>query len=188
MDNFTTHIDNKPAKLVPVLIGGAAMAATAIIPFLNLVNCLCCAGIMGGAVLSAFFYKKNFPDTTPFTTGDGAAVGTLSGIVGAVLYSLYSALIFGLSSAGVSVKIDEEFSKVFQQMESSGQDVQALEQIREFVMQVAESPILLFLVILAFSILLFVAFGALGGVIGGSIFKTKNVSVVPPSQQSGPIS
>lgn len=183
MDNYT--LQAKPSKLIPILIGGAVMAATSVIPVLNWINCLCCAGIMGGAVLSAYLYKKNFPEGMIFSTGDGAAVGVLAGLFGAVVTSIISALMFGLSSQGFSVQFDESFERAIQQVQSTGGDAHAVEQIREFIVQIAQSPFLLFIIILVFSLLLFAAFGALGGLIGGSIFKTRVVPTIPPSQNIG---
>ena len=162
------------------------MAATTVTPVLNWINCLCCAGIMGGAVVATWMYKRNFPPSMPFSVGDGATIGVLSGLFGAVLNSMLSALLLGVSSHNMSAAFDEKFDEALRRMESTGQDVQAFNHVRDLVLQVAQSPILLFLIILAFSLLLFAAFGVLGGLIGGSIFKTRTVPVVPPSQQSGP--
>ncbi len=168
-------LSNSPSKLVPVFIGGLAMTATAVIPMLNLINCLCCAGIMGGAILGVWFYKKNFPADAIFTVGDGAVIGALSGLVGAGLTAIIQALQFGIMSGG-SVQFEEELDEALQQMESAGQDPAALEAAREFITQMVTNPMMFFLVILVASMVIFVGFGALGGVIGGNIFKTKTVA------------
>jgi hypothetical protein len=107
MDDFT--LQSKPNKLIPILIGGTVMAATAVIPVLNWINCLCCAGIMGGAVLATYLYKRNFPEGMIFSTGDGASVGVLAGLFGAVVNSIIAALMFGLSSQVFTVQFDESF-------------------------------------------------------------------------------
>src|SRR5258708_39925789 len=92
-------MDQKPDKLIPALYGGIIMGLISSIPFLNLVNCLCCAGVLLGGFLAVMFYKKNFtPDTPPFTSGDCLAVGAMAGVVGAfvgTILSLIFAAIFG---------------------------------------------------------------------------------------------
>ncbi len=183
MDDYA--LQQKPSKLVPVLIGGAVMAATAVIPVLNMINCLCCAGIMGGGVLAVYFYKKNFSPDLPFSVGDGTIAGLFSGLVGAVLTAIIQAMMIGVSTHGLPPEFDEGFDNAIRQMEGSGQDPQIVYQMKDFITQVATSPFLLFLLILIFSLFIFAAFGTLGGVIGGNIFKTRVVKTSPPSQQIG---
>ncbi len=177
MNDFSTTA--KPGKLVPVLIGGGAMAAISTIPGLNLINCACCAGIMGAAVLGVWFYRKSFPADMPFTVGDGAAIGALSGIVGGVLSVLLQMVTLGLFSPEFSVQMQDTFDKAFSDAEVQAADPAAVESVRELFMSLAANPLLLILVVLAFAVILYVGFGALGGVIGGNIFKTK---IIPPQQ------
>lgn len=165
----------KPSKLVPVLIGGGAMTVISIVPFLNFINCACCAGIMGAAVLGVWFYKKSFPMDMPFTVGDGAATGALSGIVGAFFTTILQFLMLGGGSADLTYQIEEAFD----QAEMQATDPVAMEQARELVMQLASQPMLLFVIALIVALVLFVGFGALGGVIGGNIFKTKIIPQPP---------
>ncbi len=48
----------KPSKLMPALYGGVIMGLISGIPFLNLVNCLCCAGVMLGGFMAVFFTRR----------------------------------------------------------------------------------------------------------------------------------
>lgn len=177
MNDFSTTL--KPGKLVPVLIGGGAMAAISTIPVLNFINCACCAGIMGAAVLGVWFYKKSFPADMPFTVGDGATIGALSGIVGGVLTVLLQMVVLGVLSPDFSVNLQDEFDQAFSQAELQATDPAAVESLREMFTTLAANPLFLILVALVFAVILYVGFGALGGVIGGNIFKTK---IVPPRQ------
>ena len=68
-------------KLKPALLGGLIVGILSAIPFLN--YCCCIWGIGGGA-LAGFLYIKSSP--VPVKIGEGAVVGVLSGIIGAVLY------------------------------------------------------------------------------------------------------
>ena len=68
-------------KLKPALLGGLIVGILSSIPLLN--YCCCIWGIGGGA-LAGFLYIKSSP--VPVKVGEGAVVGVLSGIIGAILY------------------------------------------------------------------------------------------------------
>jgi len=68
-------------KLKPALLGALIVGILSSIPLLN--YCCCIWGIGGGA-LAGFLYIKSSP--VPVKVGDGAVVGILTGIIGAVLY------------------------------------------------------------------------------------------------------
>ena len=68
-------------KLKPALLGGLIVGILSAIPILN--YCCCIWGI-GGGVLAGFLYIKSSP--VPVKVGEGAVIGLLSGIIGAVLY------------------------------------------------------------------------------------------------------
>ena len=68
-------------KLKPALLGGLIVGVLSAIPLLN--YCCCIWGI-GGGILAGFLYIKSAP--IPVKVGEGAVIGVLTGIVGAVLY------------------------------------------------------------------------------------------------------
>src|SRR6185503_10329314 len=68
-------------KFKPALLGGLIVGVLSAIPLLN--YCCCIWGI-GGGVLAGFLYIKSSP--VPVKVGEGAVIGVLTGIVGAVLY------------------------------------------------------------------------------------------------------
>lgn len=169
----------KPSKLMPVLIGGAAMTAVSIIPILNIVNCACCAGIMGGAVLGVWFYKKSFPADQPFGVSDGAAIGALSGLIGGVLTTIAEFLTLGFGSGDFKFQLEQTLDQAFTEAQSQATDPAAVDQAREIIMNLASNPAALFLIGLVFALVVFVGFGTLGGVIGGNIFKTRIIPQPP---------
>ncbi len=187
MSEFSTTA--KPSKLIPVLIGGGAMTAISVIPVLNFINCACCAGIMGAAVLGVWFYKKSFPEDMAFSIGDGVAVGALSGLVAAPITTLAQMLTMGVFSADSATELQDTFDLAFSKAETQATDPAAVEAVREMFMSIAANPALLFVLSLVFALILYVGFGALGGVIGGNIFKTKIVPPqdLPPMQNSGSV-
>jgi hypothetical protein len=177
MNDFGTAIVEKPSKLVPVLIGGAAIAAVSALPVISMLNILCCSGVMIGAVLGVWFYKKNFPASIPFSVGDGAIIGTLSGMVGGALLAVISSLTLGIFSAEFQNRIETEIERALQQ--SSFQDPATADQVRELLTQLAASPFILFLVLLIALMIIFTLFGLFGGLIGGGIFKTRTLPMPP---------
>ena len=84
-------------KMKPALIGGVAVGLLSAIPFVNMVNMCCCAWAIVGGVLAANMYIKN--STSPVSTGDGAQVGAIAGVVGAVIY-LVLGIPLGIMTAG----------------------------------------------------------------------------------------
>ena len=76
-------------KLKPALIGGIIVGILSALPFIS--TC-CCIWSIGGGLVAGMLYIKSSP--TPVQTGDGAIVGALSGVVGAVIF-----LILGLPIA-----------------------------------------------------------------------------------------
>ena len=76
-------------KVKPALLGGLIVGLLSAIPF---VNYCCCIWAIGGGALAGFLYIKDSP--TPVPTGDGAIVGALAGVVGALIY-----LVIGLPIA-----------------------------------------------------------------------------------------
>lgn len=68
-------------KLKPALLGGLVVGLLSAIPF---VNYCCCIWGIGGGGLASFLYIKESP--TKIGPGDGAMLGALAGVVGAVIY------------------------------------------------------------------------------------------------------
>ncbi len=157
----------KPDKMIPALYGGIIMGVISAVPFLSIINCLCCAGVLLGGVLAVMFYKNNFtPDTPPFTTGDCMAVGALSGVfgavVGAVLGSFFLA-IFG--------NISGEFILEFLKNSNINLPPEALDQMEQGFRESASAS--QFFISLGTSLIVDPLFGLLGGLLGYSIFKPK---------------
>ena len=73
-------------KVRASLIGGAVMggvSALTVVPQVPFVRVFCCIWAILGGGLAAYLYVKNSP--APASIGDGAVVGTLSGLIGALI-------------------------------------------------------------------------------------------------------
>ena len=68
-------------KTKPALLGGLIVGLLSAIPF---VNYCCCIWAIGGGALACFLYIKSSP--VPVRPGDGAVLGALAGVFGAVIY------------------------------------------------------------------------------------------------------
>lgn len=160
---------SKPNLFVPALIGGAAAGVLCGIPF---VNCLCCLWIIGGAALAAALLAKDSP--VSLTPGDGALVGAYAGVVAAVVHAVISIPLAALNAAFFN-RFLERLSEYVHEM-PSGWD-------RWFSRGAEPFSMAWFFLGLIFTAAVFAAFGALGGVIGASLFgrKTPAAPVPPPA-------
>lgn len=79
---------NQEGMFKPALIGGVLLGILSALPFVNLVNCFCCAWVIAGGVLAAHLYVRNAP--TIVTLGQGIVLGLLTGVIGAVVDLIFS--------------------------------------------------------------------------------------------------
>src|SRR5262245_7223629 len=76
-----------PNKLQPALLGAAVLGVLPALPLITMANCCWCRFITGG-VISAYLMQQNHP--APISAGDGAMVGLLAGVFGAIVATLVS--------------------------------------------------------------------------------------------------
>jgi hypothetical protein len=157
--------------LVPALIGGAVAGVLSGVPILS---CLCCLWIIGGAVLAVHLTAKD--SSRSLTSGDGAIVGMLTGVAAAVVESLVSIPLKAVNADFVK-GLMERMAKYADEMPSGW------ESWIESGSKVGPSPAW-FLVGLIISAVIFAAFGALGGIIGVSLFGRKTTP--PPGPGYAP--
>jgi hypothetical protein len=167
-------MNQQPDKFGPAIYGGILMGLLSAIPYLNLVNCFCCAGILLGGFCAVFFYKSHFtPEMPPFTSGDCVMVGALAGLVGAVVGTVFAV---GIHAAFGDV-MNEFFRRALldSNLELPSQTRAQLEEM------LADKPLTPLAVSVSFFIttIMDVVFGLLGGLIGYGVFKPK-VQGMPP--------
>jgi len=142
-------------KLKPALLGGLIVGLLSAIP---VVNYCCCLWAIGGGGLATFLYMKSSP--TRIGPGDGAVLGGLAGVFGAVLY-----LIIGVPLAYFmgSAQMEEAFAKANVQLPFTG--------------------LLLFVVGGLIVGLLLIVLAVIGGLIAVPIFEKRKGDVPPPPPQ-----
>src|SRR5262245_34551766 len=73
----------KPGYGQPALIGGLVMGVLSALPLISAGNICCCLWVICGGAVAAYVYQQNLSE--PITPGDGALVGLLAGLIGAVV-------------------------------------------------------------------------------------------------------
>lgn len=170
----------KPSKLMPALYGGVIMGVISGIPFLNLVNCLCCAGVLLGGFMAVFFYQKDLtPGSAPLTNSDGLQLGALAGVFGA-LVGLVLTVVFHFALGAAA---GEATGKIIMSMYDKLGILdkippEAVEQMQQSIREQALSPLTIIP-----SFIIDPLFGLIGGLIGYSVYKPKGpvANVQPPA-------
>lgn len=162
-------MENQPSKLVPALIGGGVMAVLSTIPIINMGNCLCCMWVLLGGALAVWFYQKDLPAGEPMTSGDGAILGLMAGVFGALFGTLLSTFFMAL---GDGMPMQDIMENIHRYNADIGPEVE------DFLDTLGEggafSPVFILFGLLM-SLIVDSIFGLLGGVIGVAIFKKKQL-------------
>lgn len=151
-------------KLFPALLGGVFIGVLSALPVVNL---CCCLWILGGGVLAAWLMQQNHPD--PIGLLEGALVGLLAGIIGAV--------VFLFVAWPITLAIQPMLQSWSERMLEGASDVPP--EVRDAIGQMTGSGarlLLLFFVNLTFG----VVFAPLGGLLGAVIFRKPKPPEVPP--------
>lgn len=164
-----------PAKLQPALFGGVAIGVLSALPVVNFVNLCCCAWVVMGGALATYLMQQNYPG--PVNAGDGAIVGLLAGVFGAIIGSILS--------VPVAMAMGPFQAEMMQRVLESAQDMPP--EAREIFEQLgggAATGAALgvgFLITLVFSLFLYSVFGLLGGLLGALVFRKDAPPPPPPS-------
>jgi hypothetical protein len=158
----------KPSLLTPALIGGAAAGVLSGIPVFQ---CLCCLWIIGGAVLASYLLVKD--SSIPLTPGDGALVGAFTGIFAAAASTLVS-----IPFTRVQIAFLKKFFERFQEYIPAANRPEGFDRFLNIEVRGFSLPAF-FLNLMILSAI-FAVLGALGGIIGMSLFGKKTAAVPPP--------
>ena len=152
------------------------MGVLSALPLINTGNLCCCLWVVSGGVVAAYLLQQNHP--LPITPGDGAVVGLLAGLIGAVIAFVLSIPIDLLMEP-------VQRAMVQRTLEMAGTMPPAMRQLLE---QYAQPPteigvasrvvfrmVGLFVLLAVGSI-----FSTIGGLLGAAIFKKSAPPVQPP--------
>jgi hypothetical protein len=140
--------------LIASLIGGAVSLILTNVPVINLVNCLLCAGFWVGPLFATWIYKRQ---AGSLTLGQGVAIGALAGVWSGIVGLLLSLV----NLSGIQAVI-ESYALLVPEGIPLGEPLGAVESAALNIGGVVFE----------------IAIGAIGGLIGGAIFRTK--SAAPP--------
>ncbi len=164
-----------PDLLRPTLTAGVIFGAAAAIPFLNFINCACCALIVGcGFFASRLYSGQCRRDGVSFSPGTGAMVGLVAG----AFYAMTDSLL----ETAVRMAIGDPASRVLLSLLESLPSLPAenRDTIEQMLRQSAEASPTLGSFVMGFFVMVLVAaiFSTIGGLIGGAVYR---YSPPPPS-------
>jgi hypothetical protein len=176
---------DKPSKFRSAALAGTAMGVVSALPGLNLINCCCCAGIIGGGVFAVYLYKQELTDgMPPLESSDGLVLGILAGLVGAFAATAISMMILFVFGPWEAEFMRGFVDKLLESLEESGRfPAGASGELREMMEQAMEESTTVVGVLsgLIMNLILYPIFGMLGGLLGFTFFKPKPVSPDAPT-------
>jgi len=157
-------------KLKPAIIGGVVLGILSVIPIVNV--CCCLWAIVGGLIASKLYINQS---PTPVSAGDGAIVGAIAGLVGAVIV-----LIIGIPvSIGTNGILQGFLLKMMENMDPSQAEI--------FRTQMAVSASVGRSILNGFILAVAVfIFSIIGGLLGIPLFEKRKGAAMPPPPPAAP--
>jgi hypothetical protein len=155
--------------LKPALMGALVIGVLSGLPVVSLGNCCCCAWIVSGGLVAAYLLQSGARE--PITLGDGALVGLLAGIFGAVVNLVVS--------VPMNLLMGPFQQRLLRQIADSQPDIP--DNVRQIFDSVGGSGVSIVGALMAFVMMLVLGaiFASLGGLLGALFFK-KKVAPAPP--------
>ena len=154
-------------KLKPALIGGVVLGLLSAIPFINWVNICCCLWAILGGMLASYLYIKSSP--TPAGAGDGAILGVLAGLVGAIVAFVIGVPIQLLVGAAINEILIGFIADMNPgQVQMMRQQMMAGQTVAGAIVNGLVGGVFLFI------------FSIIGGLIGVPIFEKRKGNMTPP--------
>jgi hypothetical protein len=153
-----------PPRLLPAVLGGLFLGVLSALPIVGAANACCCLWVVVGGVLAAWLMQQNHP--APITLADGALVGLLAGVVGAVVMMIVSVPIGYLTGGG------QPFSTAMVPPEG------LTPEMREVLSRIGPGVVVALAAIMWIGASL--VFSTVGGLLGAAIFRRPSPPVGPP--------
>jgi len=159
------------SRLQPAVIGGVVIGVLSALPLISAGNCCCCLWIIGGGAVAAYLMQQH--QTAPITVGDGAAVGAMAGLVGAVV-QLVIAIPVHLVAGPLQMRMMQRI------MERAAQENPDLGRMADQMQYGIGHGIIGLIFAFGFYLTVGTAFATLGGMLGALFFKKDAPPVAPP--------
>ncbi|HET8677395.1 MAG TPA: hypothetical protein VFO63_16480 [Blastocatellia bacterium] len=176
----------KPNKFQAAILGGVVLGLLSSIPPINFVNICCCLWVLLGGVIAARTLIKRSP-VFPVTTGEGATVGALAGVIGSLILLVISV---PLGLMGIGEGMTYSFLEWMGEVSNNPQVREQMQQmIAEMQRQAATQSVGQKLVSALFAWLItaviYIGFATLGGIIGVAMFEKRKGQPMPPMAPPG---
>jgi len=170
--------ERSPDLLRPTLIAGVAFGAVASVPFLNLLNCACCALVVGCGFFGSWLYAGECRrQLLGFRPANGAVVGLVAGAFYAMTASILETVLH-LLIGDPTAKVLLGALRGIPNLPAENRETleQALRQAAEATPTVGSFVLGFFMAVLVAAV-----FSTLGGLIGGAVFRCSPPEPMPPT-------
>ena len=172
----------KPNKMQAAILAGVIFGVVSSIPFVNWLNVCCCLWVVIGGAFAARTLIGKSP-VFPVTSGDGALVGLLSGVISSVVY-----LVVGIPISLLLRGSDEAIVRKIMELSNDPNSRAPLEEwLRQSQTQSVAQQLAGGLVVWLVCSVVAIGFATLGGVIGVAMFEKRKGQppMMPPPQPGG---
>jgi zinc-ribbon domain len=162
--------------LQPALSGGMFLGFFSSIPFISAGNCLCCAWILLGGGIAVMMLIRQRP--SGITYGDGAFVGVLSGLFGAVVGTIVQ-MSFRAMASRLFESQQQQLEQILNQLGAEGP-------MRDWVLRAASGEISVQTLVFTFftNLLVFSLFAMIGGILTVAILEKRKGNSHKKAQNS----
>ena len=150
-------------KIRAALIGGVSAGILSALPYIQMLNALCCALFIGGGVLATYLYFKNQPPSAKRPYGEGALIGLLAGVFSAIAGTIVG---MAVMASGAGAGDAAQAAQAMAQLEDAG--IELPDWVRS--MGSGEITATAIGVSLVFNLILSGIFSTIGGLVGVAIF------------------
>jgi hypothetical protein len=160
--------------LKPALVGGVLLGILSALPLINYFNCFCCAWIIAGGILAARMYVQASP--VAVTLGRGVAVGALTGVIGTVVFVLFSIPLWIMLN-GTETGLVQQMKQMVEQLPNVPPETQQM--LNELSRQKNVDAVI-FVLGSIFWLAINCLVAMVGGAIGIALFEKRKTGAKPP--------
>jgi len=170
-----------PDLLKPTLIAGLLFGFLGGVPFLNVINCACCALIIAAGFLASYLYSNECRKAgAEFRPGTGAIVGLVAG----GFYALMTTLVGTVASLAMGDFVAARLVDFFKHLPNM--PAETVEQLDRMAEQAGTFSVSSLILSFFGNVLLGAIFSTVGGLIGGAVFKVEPPAPPPPAPPPPP--
>jgi hypothetical protein len=151
-----------PSKQQSIILGGIVVTILST-SYLGLINMLCCLGVLLGSMVAVWHYTETYEVT--LKSGDGAKMGAMAAIFGLVVASILNYILVAV----FDLRHDQALAQYMLDMFG---DSMPPEQYDQTVAEM-NAPLTIGKALqgMLWGLVAFPAFGAIGGILGATMFK-----------------